>query len=1237
MPSDRSRRIDLPANGYVLPIAQQGRVVLDRDFNAWGSFLGTRIGADALDFVGPYGTPDNGFAISKPTTSSPEVSFWSPPQPESPPQGEGTGWDFLISGGTMYVGGLRVEWPTRQHGTLITYSFSDQPELAPPVTGYIDYILKRPTHELVYLDVTLQEVSAAEDPDLLDVALGGPDTTQRLKQRARVERLAVNATSCADAWSQAITYWNGLGLDFDAKTMRLVPAVKLQVGLTQDGPSGGPCDPIAAGGFLGPDNQLIRVQVAQGTLLWSYDNASFAYRIEVASDRQTITLIGGPPDVQHYPLAGQIVEILTTSAVIDSVPDEINGGSIVRAAAQPTGTLFTLAKPYGPATQGATTNVLVLPTPLDPALLVSGLPLFLRVWQAQLPLSFNTPITLQDANKNSTGLTVTLSGATMAADGAFWQIAARPSTPQGVYPEELLLAPQWADGPVHAVCPLAVIDWTATGGPAIADCRAQFDNLVALTKRKPGCCTIGIAPSDLGPSRTLQNVIDIAMLQGTGAKICLAAGTYQLTAPLQLTALHSGLTLECCGGEAVLLAAATADASLFSNGLITLNAATCVTLQGLVLRPPLVQAGQNLLSALTSNLSTAAQAEAATLLRTLSLSIGIHAGNATSLKLQSCRVEFFHALQETNIDLVTAGLLLRGDCQGLVVEKCSFSSAFAPTYNALDTSKPYTGFVAVNRQDFLATTTLANTGTIAAGTSLAAAGSTLSSSTLTLSQGLSLAAATISVAPTLTLVPDSISLAGTALQGTALTLDTGLTHAASLAVAPAPSIAAEPTLAAPHITLAETATPASTLGLEAAPETLNLGGTNSLAAPVPAIETIPSLTSAATATVQAQPHQQQQANGGGSITVSTSLAAQDVAAQDITLATTPSATLSLASDLSLSSAILLDTAQQLYSSAGLAQILASRSNAGYLAMQRPMVASCGIAAATWQPSLNQDSTLTEADFLATLTECSLNGALIRDNDFTGLTFAALLSANAQALRVQDNDITNGVAGIWVTLPEMGPALNPAEGTNIYSESVFNFEEYQALSSFLPLLPLPQGLILRQTLDSATTQTTATSAAARAGGVMNFNVFITGNQVSTGQHPAVTTDATASTALTGASALLLWLIPQITEDALGSSDISAIVANNHFITASGNTPSAMLALANLQAGAVNGNVILNQPGPIEADLAAPSLWVVISESLQFTEPFAASGNVLRGLSDLNLLTRGAAAQRAGWSGYNADPF
>ena len=295
--------------------------------------------------------------------------------------------------------------------------------------------------------------------------------------------------------------------------MSLTPIVQMKVGFTQDAGTGDPCDPVATGGYLGSDNQLIRVRIVNdgktSSIVWGYDNASFLYRIAAINpDRSTITLAGGPPDAFHVPAAGQMVEILATATVLGSDPDATDPtgvAQILRVAAENTGVLHTLAKPYGPITQGDPTSYIVLSDQVSAALANSSLPLFLRVWQAELPYVEGTAITLEDPSSGiSTGVTVTFSGGKVPADGAFWEIAVRPSTPQGVYPEDLLERPQPAAGPLHYVCPLAVIDWSKRP-PAISNCRNSFDNLVELSRRKSGCCTVSISPRAAASVTPLEN------------------------------------------------------------------------------------------------------------------------------------------------------------------------------------------------------------------------------------------------------------------------------------------------------------------------------------------------------------------------------------------------------------------------------------------------------------------------------------------------------------------------------------------------------------------------------------------------------------------------------------------------------------------------------------------------------------------------------------------------------------
>src|SRR5262249_49794825 len=159
----------------------QGRVILDRDFNALQETLSGAIEADALDIIGACGTPDDGFAISIPEISSPpDSNLWAPPAPLHAPVGHPL--DFFISPGTMYVGGQRAVFPGAGPGQQpFTYSYFAQPDWIQPDDPSGGSPVVSPQVEFIYLHLFEQEVSAVEDFDLKDVALGGPDTTQRLR------------------------------------------------------------------------------------------------------------------------------------------------------------------------------------------------------------------------------------------------------------------------------------------------------------------------------------------------------------------------------------------------------------------------------------------------------------------------------------------------------------------------------------------------------------------------------------------------------------------------------------------------------------------------------------------------------------------------------------------------------------------------------------------------------------------------------------------------------------------------------------------------------------------------------------------------------------------------------------------------------------------------------------------------------------------------------------------------
>jgi len=316
--------------------------------------------------------------------------------------------------------------------------------------------------------------------------MGGPDTTQRLRLMRYIRRLNASASDCTTAWTDVLTEYARQGFDFDPATMRLTPQARLKVSFTQTQTVKDPCDPTASGGYLGEDNQLIRVQIVtpgstsqNPTLAWGYDNASFIYRVakitaSPSSNLSMLELGSNPVDAYHTPQQGQLVEVLRTTAILESEPDETaapgSQSTIVRCVAQQAGQFFTLAQPYDPSAQTVVLNGDLSAYASDPN------PLFLRVWQGQL--SFNpvngTPVALTDQTNQGAppGIQVAITvppgaGRTVAAPaGAYWLIAVRPSTPQGVYPERLLVEPQAPDGPRQWACPLAVIDWAGvTGSP----------------------------------------------------------------------------------------------------------------------------------------------------------------------------------------------------------------------------------------------------------------------------------------------------------------------------------------------------------------------------------------------------------------------------------------------------------------------------------------------------------------------------------------------------------------------------------------------------------------------------------------------------------------------------------------------------------------------------------------------------------------------------------------------------
>ncbi len=500
----------------------------------------------------------------------------------------------------------------------------------------------------------------------------------------RVVRMPVDAGDCATALAAAQARWATDGFLFDPTTMRLLPRANLQVSFTGTPAASSSCDPVAQGGYLGAENQLIRVQIGAPTsagtaqLLWGYDDASFLYRVTAASDGKHLTLGQVPVDAYHAPSPNQVVEVLRTAVVLGTEPDQTDptgSRTIIRCVAEAAGCVTTVAS------YSTGDNTLTLTSPLPAPYLGGANPLFLRVWQGRQPIGPpSQPIALTDpTGQTSPGIQVTITapaggpaGAALPA-GAYWMIAVRPSTPQAAYPQRYLTAPQPPDGGRQWVCPLAVIDWwrdepssvpfSARPANAVIDCRRRFCTLVSLCGEGGGCCTTTVRPSD---ASNLQGILDQASVNGQGASICFLPGTYSLPQPLRLDSRHSGLVLEACQGGATLQANPAAGTAPFSEGLVVLVGADRVTLRGLTIVPNPVPLTTNV-----GNLGTTAL-------------IGLRSANSRDLTLEDCRLQFAPLPIPANEFVFGAGLFLAGDCSRLAVRGCQFTSQIPLTSTILN-------------------------------------------------------------------------------------------------------------------------------------------------------------------------------------------------------------------------------------------------------------------------------------------------------------------------------------------------------------------------------------------------------------------------------------------------------------------------------------------------------------------------------------------------------------------------
>lgn len=311
MHADLSRVTFRPDKHYAAVLAQQGRVQLDADANEQTAIALHRERTAVADLVGRYGGPAGapGFAITyKAGNRVPD--------------------DLTIGAGRYYVDGIPLDATRPRPGVPAESGEGDQAPGADDDTlwrywtqpdGYRD-----PEREsdrlpdkfpyLVYLKVWERSVTAVEDPEIREVALGAamPDTAARRKVVWQV--LALPATEldvpvrkgAAPEIREAFDKWAQQRATSGAW---LAARAERPSRADED-----PCVTHPEARYRGPENQLYRVEIHQGgtaeraTFKWSRENGSVT--VPVASlDGAWVTLATLGADDKLDLGAGDWVEV----------------------------------------------------------------------------------------------------------------------------------------------------------------------------------------------------------------------------------------------------------------------------------------------------------------------------------------------------------------------------------------------------------------------------------------------------------------------------------------------------------------------------------------------------------------------------------------------------------------------------------------------------------------------------------------------------------------------------------------------------------------------------------------------------------------------------------------------------------------------------------------------------------------------------------------------------------------
>lgn len=560
MGADISRLRFDPLEDFSAVVLQQGRLLLDGDFNEYVAMLDRRLRAETCDLTS-FGPDPKHQGVA-----------WVPRLTPDAFRVSASGGRLSIGRGRMYVDGLVAEnhgigplafdaLLSERTGTADT-PYDDQPYWPvpdPPPSG---------GPHLAYLDVWQREVTSVTEPDLVEIAVG-VDTTARTQTVWQVRLLAkvASSTTCATD-DDDIAGW----LELISPSAGRLTTAPVKVDAKDD-----PCALPPSGGYRGLENQTYRIEVHEGgapgkaTFKWSRDNASVVQPVVEMRTPTVLRLASlGADDVLSI-ASGNWVEILDDRYELGRRP-----GVMRKVTVDDTARTITFADP--------------LPADLQPIDDQDAAARRLRVrrWDQAGIVRDATGAQLTDLDAaSSTGLiTVPASPATQVVlergvgasfavapggsgvfrSGDHWIFVARTADTSV---EALIDAPP--HGVHHHYARLGVV----TFPDSETDCRRLWPPEQTGGDDHGCACTVCVTPDP--DSITLQEAIE--QVRTSGGTICLAAGVYDLGDGVRIDHARS-VRIRGQGTATVLVARGTAVDVTSSYGIALENMAIISGIEG---------------------------------------------------------------------------------------------------------------------------------------------------------------------------------------------------------------------------------------------------------------------------------------------------------------------------------------------------------------------------------------------------------------------------------------------------------------------------------------------------------------------------------------------------------------------------------------------------------------------------------------------------------------------------------